>query len=62
MADQASQDALQFPVETDILIRPDGSVVVADLPAELSELMALLAGVTEEDPVPQTRDQAPRTD
>lgn len=39
-ADPAAPFAL--PVETDIYILPDGSVVVADLPAELAPLVAQL--------------------
>jgi hypothetical protein len=34
--------ACRFPTETEIYILPDGRVVVADLPAELSELVAQL--------------------
>lgn len=33
-----------MPTETDIYILPDGQVVIADLPAELSELVGKLGG------------------
>jgi hypothetical protein len=35
-----------LPVETEIYILPDGRVVVADLPAELASLLALLGRAT----------------
>lgn len=37
---------LQLPTETDIYILPDGSVVIADLPAELISIPSAL-GVVE---------------
>jgi hypothetical protein len=36
---------LSLPTETEIYLLPDGRVVVADLPAELSELAAALGSV-----------------
>ena len=36
----------RFPVETDIVIRPDGTIVVMDLPQELSSLQDALAPPT----------------
>ena len=42
------ETAVAFPVETDIFIRPDGSVVIADLPQELESLLGLLGGLSPE--------------
>ena len=36
-----------LPTETEIYLLPDGQVVVADLPAELADLIAELGRVTE---------------
>mgnify|MGYP000858094107 CR=1 FL=1 len=36
---------LQLPTETDIYILPDGSVVIADLPAELNSIPSALGMV-----------------
>ena len=38
---------LRFPTETEIYILPDGRVVIADLPAELTDLVA---GLGESEP------------
>ena len=38
----ASADLPPMPVETDIYILPDGRIVVADLPAELVEVLPRL--------------------
>ncbi len=35
-----SAGPLRFPTETEIYILPDGRVVIADLPAELADLVA----------------------
>lgn len=34
-----------LPTETEIYLLPDGQVVIADLPAELSHLAAVLGGI-----------------
>lgn len=39
LPDTAEEPALAWPVETEIYILPSGEVVVADLPAELRELI-----------------------
>jgi hypothetical protein len=41
-----------WPVETDIYILPDGRVIIADLPAELSALADSLGAYEEYPPTP----------
>lgn len=38
----ADLSAFAFPTETEVYIRPDGRVIIADLPAELAALVAEL--------------------
>ncbi len=42
MANQSEPEPFEFPVETEIIIQPDGRVVVADLPIELASLITKL--------------------
>ena len=42
--EQLPEQTLQFPLETDIVIRIDGTVVIADMPVELRCLYEMLSG------------------
>ena len=44
MASPISPVPLSFPVETEIIIKSDGRVIVADLPIELTKLVTELQG------------------
>lgn len=61
---ESDSDANQplFPVETEILIRPDGSVVFADLPQELGDLLDLLHPFPQHDDGPHPSDDQKRVD
>lgn len=39
-----------FPVETEIYLLPDGQVIIADMPAELDQLVSALAVSTADAP------------
>jgi hypothetical protein len=49
----------QLPTETDIYILPDGRVVIADLPAELTALAAALGAVEPCEIAPDAQPDSP---
>lgn len=61
---ESDSDANQplFPVETEIFIRPDGSVVIADLPQELEDLLDLLHPSPQHEVGPHSRNDQKRVD